>query len=90
MDDDDFVTYVETEDEKQKPRYVRTGDASAALTNYYDAVHTLCEAQQNFAKSTQVLEKENNRQRRFPRYYQAGTIAICKSGDQNNGRNGEA
>ena len=29
-----------------------------ALTDYYDAVHTLCEAQQNFAKSTQVLEKK--------------------------------
>ena len=28
------------------------------MTDYYDAVHTLCEAQQNFAKSTQVLEKK--------------------------------
>ena len=36
------------------------------------------------------FRKENNRQRRFPRYYQAGTIAIRKSGDQNSGRNGEA
>ena len=44
LDDDNFVMYVETEEEKQKPRY--------------DAVHTLCEAQQNFAKSIQVLEKE--------------------------------
>ena len=35
------------------------------------------------------FRKENNRQRRFPRYYQAGTIAIRKSGDQNSGRNGE-
>ena len=35
------------------------------------------------------FRKENNRQRHFPRYYQAGTIAICKSGDQNIGRNGE-
>ena len=58
LDDDDFVTYVETEEEKQKPRYVLTGDAKVALTDYYDAVHTLCEAQQNFAKSTQVLEKK--------------------------------
>ena len=56
--DDDFVTYVETEEEKQKPRYVLTDDAKVALTDYYDAVHTLCEAQQNFAKSTQVLEKK--------------------------------
>ena len=58
LDDDDFVTYVETKEEKQKPRYVLTDDAKVALTDYYDAVHTLCEAQQNFAKSTQVLEKK--------------------------------
>ena len=47
LDDDDFVTYVETKEEKQKPRYTLTGDAKAALTDYYDAVYTLCEAQQN-------------------------------------------
>ena len=58
LDDDDFATFVETEEEKQKPRYVLTGDAKVALTDYYDAVHTLCEAQQTFAKSTQVLEKK--------------------------------
>ena len=58
LDDDDFVTYVETEEEKQKPRYVLTDNAKIALTDYYDAVHTLCEAQQNFAKSIQVLEKK--------------------------------
>ena len=58
LDDDDFVTYVETEEEKKKPRYTFTGDAKVALTDYYDAVHMLCEAQQNFAKSTQVLEKK--------------------------------
>ena len=58
LDDDNFVTYMETEEEKQKPRYVLTGDAKVALTDYYDAVHTLGEAQQNFAKSTQVLEKK--------------------------------
>ena len=58
FDDNDFVTYVETEEEKKKPRYVLTDDAKVALTDYYDAVHTLCEAQQNFAKSTQVLEKK--------------------------------
>ena len=28
------------------------------MTDYYDAVHTLCEAQQNFARSTQVLEEK--------------------------------
>ena len=58
LDDDNFVTYVETEEEKKKPRYTFTGDAKVALTDYYDAVHTLCEAQQNFAKSTQFLEKK--------------------------------
>ena len=58
LDDDDFVMYVETEEEKKKPRYVLTGNAKIALTDYYDAVHTLCEAKQNFAKSTQVLEKK--------------------------------
>ena len=35
-----------------------TGDAKIALTDYYDTVHTLCEAHQNFTKSTQVLEKK--------------------------------
>ena len=58
LNDDDFVTYVETEEEKKKPKYVFTHDAKLALTDYYDAVHTLCKAQQNFAKSTQVLEKK--------------------------------
>ena len=58
LDDDDFVMYVETEEEKEKPKYVFTRDAKLALTDYYDAVHTLCEAQQNFARSTQVLEKK--------------------------------
>ena len=58
LKDDDFVKYVETEEEKEKPKYVFSRDAKLALTDYYDAVHTLCEAQQNFAKSTQVLEKK--------------------------------
>ena len=58
LNDDDFVMYVETEEEKEKPKYVFTHDAKLALTGYYNAVHTLCEAQQNFAKSTQVLEKK--------------------------------
>ena len=58
LDDDDFVMYVETEEEKEKPRYVLTGNAKVALTDYYNTVHTLCEAQQNFAKKTQVLEKK--------------------------------
>ena len=58
LNDDDFMTYIETEEEKEKPKYVFTRDAKLALTDYYDAVHMLCKAQQNFAKSTQVLEKK--------------------------------
>ena len=58
LDDDDFVTYVETEEEKEKPMYVLTGNTKIALTDYYDTVHTLCKAQQNFAKNTEVLEKK--------------------------------
>ena len=58
LNDDNFVMYVETEEEKEKPKYVFTRDAKLALTDYYDAVHTLCKAQLNFAKSTQVLEKK--------------------------------
>ena len=34
LDDDDFMTYVETEEEKQKPRYILTCNAKAALTDY--------------------------------------------------------
>ena len=58
LDDDDFMMYVETEEEKKRPRYNFTDDAKVALTDYYDAVHMLCEAQENFAKSTQVLEQK--------------------------------
>ena len=58
LDDDNFVMYVGNEEEKQKPRYVLTDDAKVALTDYYDAVHTLCKAQQNFTKSTQDLEQK--------------------------------
>ena len=52
------MMYIETEEEKEKPKYVFTHDAKLALTDYYDAVHTLCEAQQNFTRSTQVLEEK--------------------------------
>ena len=41
LNDDNFVTYVETEEEKEKPKYVFTRGAKLALTDYYDAVHTL-------------------------------------------------
>ena len=52
LSQDDFVLYVETQEEQEKPRYKFTGDAKEALKDYYDVVHTLCEAQQNFARST--------------------------------------
>ena len=56
---EDFILYVETEDEEiEKPRYNLTSDAREALQEYYDAVHLLCKAQTNFAKSTQVLEQK--------------------------------
>ena len=58
LSQDDFVLYVETEEEEETPRYKFTGEAKEALKDYYDAVHTLCEAQQNVAKSTQVLEEK--------------------------------
>ena len=54
MSEDDFVVYVEREEEEEKLK----GDAKLALKNYYDAVHTLCKAQKNFARSTQVLEEK--------------------------------
>ena len=55
---DYFVLYVETEEEREKLRYRLTGEAKEVLSDYYNAVHTLCEAQTNFAKSTQVLEEK--------------------------------
>ena len=58
LNGDDFVMYVETEEEKEKPKYVFTHNAKLALTDYYDTVYMLCEAQQNFARSAQVLEKK--------------------------------
>ena len=41
---DEFVLYVETEEEIEKPKYNFTGDAREALQDYYEAVHMLCEA----------------------------------------------
>ena len=35
-----------------------TGNAKVALKDYYDTVHTLCEAQTYFAASTKVLEEK--------------------------------
>ena len=60
LDDDDFVTYIETQEEKKKPRYTFTGDTKVALTDYYNAVHMLCEAQQNCQKHS-GFRKENTR-----------------------------
>ena len=50
--------YVEKEEEEEKPRYKLTGNAREALKDYYDAVHTLCEAQTNLMSSTKVLEEK--------------------------------
>ena len=56
--EDGFTVYVEQEEEKKKPRYKFTGDAREALKYYYDSVHTLCEAQTNFAANIKVLEEK--------------------------------
>ena len=61
LSEDDFTIYVEQEEEKQKPRFNLKDEAREALKNYYDAVHTLCEAQKNFALSMQVLEEKIER-----------------------------
>ena len=59
LSEDDFAVYVEQEDEDtDRPQFKLTGDAKVALKDYYDAVHTLCEAQTNFASSTKVLEEK--------------------------------
>ena len=55
---DVFDLYVETEEEIEKPKYKLTGDTREALQEYYDAVYLLCEAQTNFAKSTQLLDQK--------------------------------
>ena len=85
---DEFVLYVETEDKIEKPKFMFTGDAREALKDYYDAVRTLCEAQTNFARSTQVLEEKIEDKSIFLSNYKTGTTANGTS--QNGGRNGEA
>ena len=50
--------YVEQEEQPKKPRYKLNDDAKEALKDYYDAVHTLSEAQTNFAPSAKVLEQK--------------------------------
>ena len=54
----DFATYIEKEEVGKPPKYRFTGKAKEALKDYYDLVHTLSQAQTNFASSTQVLEKK--------------------------------
>ena len=58
LSEDEFTIYVEQEEEKQKPRFNLKGEAREAVKDYYDTVHTLCEAQKKFALSTQVLEEK--------------------------------
>ena len=55
---DTFVVYVEKDDPPKKPKIKLQGDAKEVLKDYYDAVHTLSEAQTNLIKSTQVLEEK--------------------------------
>ena len=55
---DEFAMYVEQGDQPQKPRYTLDDEAKEALRDYYDAVHTLSEAQSNFTASTKVLEQK--------------------------------
>ena len=51
--------YVEKEDiDVRKPRLNLNDEAKEVLTDYYDAAHTLCEAQTNLMASTKVLEEK--------------------------------
>ena len=58
LKEDDFVLYIEKEEEQKKPRYNLTEDAREALKDYYDVCHALNEAQSNFMLSTKVLESK--------------------------------
>ena len=58
LSEDDFAMYVEKGEPAKKPKYKLTGDAKEALKDYYNAVNTLCEAENNFAASTKVLEEK--------------------------------
>ena len=55
---DDFAMYVEEEEPPKMPKYKLNDDAQEALQDYYDAVHTLREAQTNFTASAKVLEQK--------------------------------
>ena len=54
----EFTMYVEEGEPVKKPKDRLTDDAKEALKDYYDTVHTLCEAQTNFTASTKVLEEK--------------------------------
>ena len=58
LSENEFAMYVEKGEPAEKPKYRFTGDAREALKDYYDAVHTLCEAQTNLMASTKVLEEK--------------------------------
>ena len=55
---DNFTMYVEKEEAEKKPKYRLMSNAREAFKDYYDAVHTLCEAQTNLISSTKVLEEK--------------------------------
>ena len=58
ISEDKFAMYVEQEDQPKKPRYKLDDEANEAMRDYYDAVHTLSEAQTNFTASAKVLEQK--------------------------------
>ena len=59
LSEDDFAMYVELEEaDTKKPQLKHKGDTKEALNDYYNAVHTLCEAQTNLMASTKVLEEK--------------------------------
>ena len=58
LSEDEFAVYVEMEDPPDKPSVKLSGNAKEALKDYYEAAHTLCEAQKNFMESTKVLESK--------------------------------
>ena len=58
LSEDDFAMYVERDDPPKKPKIKLQGETQEALRDYYNAVHTLSEAQLNLIRSIQVLEEK--------------------------------
>ena len=59
LSENEFTLYVEREDIDIRKFQLKLNDeAKAVFTDYYDAVHTLCEAQTNLMASTKVLEEK--------------------------------